>query len=681
MILRSFFLLPLALAILLPLAAQPVRTVGGNLDDVANAMAPANDGGWFAACYTLSYGAGQGDLLLLRFDKSGKEKWRLLAGGTGQDMPNAVTATADGGAIVAGYSRNPETKRTGAWIVKVAADGQKQWEHSYLPEACADVPAGCAGEFRGVVETPNGGYIAAGSVHRHASANGKGDDGIWLLRLTPGGEILWNRSYGLPSGDESGDALVLLPDGDVIVAGYTNAQGNGGKDMLVMRITSAGREKWMRTFGGEGDEEAETALRLSNGNVVVAGWSGTQTRGRNDGYICQITADGELLWGKKVGGANDDIVLSLAPGPGGNVVACGWSRSFGTAARLWAMQFGESGTTLWDRTSQGERSEYGRAIIPLRGDNFLVAGSTESEGAGARDAFFLPLSVEGEFAQRPENAPPALPEPQPVAVTPGFPQPGEVVPDPFKPNLYILSVGVSRYQDEGMNLKYAHIDAAAVADTFEAMEGKIFGKVITKKLLNEDATLVNIKTAIGWLEREATQKDVILIFYSSHGALDNKGNLYILPTDFSGYNLFATALNIKDLTEGMNGTPCKKLILLDACHSGQSGADLMAFATAKAADIDRAVTEITEKEPGITVMTSSSGREFSYENDEWGHGAFTKAILEAFSGDADYNNNDVVSLMELNLFVTERVKTLTAGKQHPFTPINLFGDMPLFILE
>ena len=84
---------------------------------------------------------------------------------------------------------------------------------------------------------------------------------------------------------------------------------------------------------------------------------------------------------------------------------------------------------------------------------------------------------------------------------------------------------------------------------------------------------------------------------------------------------------------------------------------------------------------GVTVMTSSSGNEFSYENPRWGHGAFSKAILEGLNGSADFNNDRTISLLELNLFVTERVKELTNGRQHPFTPINLFGDVPLFVLD
>ena len=70
------------------------------------------------------------------------------------------------------------------------------------------------------------------------------------------------------------------------------------------------------------------------------------------------------------------------------------------------------------------------------------------------------------------------------------------------------------------------------------------------------------------------------------------------------------------------------IILLDACHSGQSGYDLLEYASVKAVNLNNVIEELLNREPGVTVMTSSSGREYSYENPAWGHGAFTKAILE-----------------------------------------------------
>jgi len=69
-------------------------------------------------------------------------------------------------------------------------------------------------------------------------------------------------------------------------------------------------------------------------------------------------------------------------------------------------------------------------------------------------------------------------------------------------------------------------------------------------------------------------------------------------------------------------------------------------------------------------MTATTGSGYSYEQNDWGHGAFTKAILEGIEKTkADYNSDDIVTIKEIDLYVTSRVKELTKGKQKPTTVI------------
>jgi uncharacterized caspase-like protein len=66
------------------------------------------------------------------------------------------------------------------------------------------------------------------------------------------------------------------------------------------------------------------------------------------------------------------------------------------------------------------------------------------------------------------------------------------------------------------------------------------------------------------------------------------------------------------------------------------------------------------------VFSSSTGRQLSREDPDWGHGAFTFALLEAIrDGRADFRNLGVVTLAELESYLADRVKELTQGKQHP----------------
>ena len=79
---------------------------------------------------------------------------------------------------------------------------------------------------------------------------------------------------------------------------------------------------------------------------------------------------------------------------------------------------------------------------------------------------------------------------------------------------------------------------------------------------------------------------------------------------------------------------------------------------------------------------ASTGREFSFERPEWGHGAFTKALIEGFSGKADILHKGTVTTASLDLFLENRVKELTGGLQHPvMTRPTTVPDFPIATVQ
>jgi hypothetical protein len=79
------------------------------------------------------------------------------------------------------------------------------------------------------------------------------------------------------------------------------------------------------------------------------------------------------------------------------------------------------------------------------------------------------------------------------------------------------------------------------------------------------------------------------------------------------------------------------------------------------------VNELQSAENGAVVFTASTGRQFSQESKEWGNGAFTKAMVEAIGGKADYQRSGKITVNMLDLYVSERVKEFTGGQQTPVT--------------
>jgi uncharacterized caspase-like protein len=123
----------------------------------------------------------------------------------------------------------------------------------------------------------------------------------------------------------------------------------------------------------------------------------------------------------------------------------------------------------------------------------------------------------------------------------------------------------------------------------------------------------------------------------------------------------------EDIQDALNSLAGKALLFLDACHAG---AIVSTGKTRGGVDINSVVNEFTRSERGVVMFTASTGKQLSQENSAWGNGAFTKAVIEALGlpgkkALADYRGDGKITTSALDLYVSERVKTLTGGAQSP----------------
>jgi WD40 repeat protein len=253
----------------------------------------------------------------------------------------------------------------------------------------------------------------------------------------------------------------------------------------------------------------------------------------------------------------------------------------------------------------------------------------------------------------------------------------EAIPEWRKPVLYLLAIGVAEYADGGMNLEYPDNDVQALSERLEQEKGGIYGDVRVKTLVNTEARRADVVDALTFLE-QMTQDDLAVLFIAGHGKQDTRGDFFFLPHDADQQRLRSTAVKWVEFKDLLGNLPGKVLLLADACHS----ADIFGGKGRRSVlDMGQLATEFADAEAGVIVFTSSQGKEFSLESDEWGHGAFTKALLDGLNGEADFDRDGVIHQSELEAYVKRGVVRLTGGKQHPITiRPQAMPDFPLAIV-
>ncbi|MGB9178195.1 MAG: caspase family protein [Pyrinomonadaceae bacterium] len=235
----------------------------------------------------------------------------------------------------------------------------------------------------------------------------------------------------------------------------------------------------------------------------------------------------------------------------------------------------------------------------------------------------------------------------------------------IRPKLYILAVGVSNYTNAKYNLQFADKDAQDFVSTMQLQKGLLYRDVIVyqdKALTNEQATKDEILDGLDWIRKETTSNDVAMIFFAGHGVNDQNNYYFFCPHNIDPDRLLRTGVAFSDIKNAVSAIAGKALFFVDTCHSGNS---LGLAGRRGGLDINIVINELSSAANGIVVFSASTGSESSYERLEWNNGAFTKALVEGLNGAAAVGSTGRITYAMLNLYISERVKELTKGRQHP----------------
>jgi hypothetical protein len=233
-----------------------------------------------------------------------------------------------------------------------------------------------------------------------------------------------------------------------------------------------------------------------------------------------------------------------------------------------------------------------------------------------------------------------------------------------------LVIGIEQYRDSRLNLRCAAADARAICDLMTDPDCGMFPKGNVRLLLNAEATKQNIWRALSALRRSAGENDTVWVYYAGHAATE-ESNLYWVTHDADVDDLYGTGLSNGQISKVLEDIRASRLlVLLDCCH---------AAATAMQKNPTRAVLTAEEvfrcyKGRGRITLSSSDGKEKSVELGDVGHGAFTYFLEKGLRGEADKDNDGVVTADELWQYLRGQVTSASQRVGKPQTPV-LLGEM------
>jgi hypothetical protein len=237
------------------------KTYGGTSYEEASSVQQTSDGGYIVAGWTTSFGAGSGDIILIKTDANGNVIWAKTYGGTAYDYAYSVQQTSDGGYIVAGYTRSFGAGSDDVFLIKTDANGNIQWAKTY---------GGTDGDWASSVQqTSDGGYILAGGTWSF----GAGSYDIFLIKTDANGNVQWDKTYGGMHGDYA-SSVHQTSDGGYIVAGYTESFAESGKDIFLIKTDTNGNIIWAKTYRETSFNYAYSVQQTSDGGYIVAGSMG-----------------------------------------------------------------------------------------------------------------------------------------------------------------------------------------------------------------------------------------------------------------------------------------------------------------------------------------------------------------------------------------------------------------------
>jgi PKD repeat protein len=252
---------------------------------------------------------------------------------------------------------------------------------------------------RSVQQTRDGGYITSGYT-----SEGQGGRDVYMIKTDSAGRVLSKKLFGGQL-EERGFAIQQTTLGGYVMTGFTNDGLSGSSDMYliitdVTGTTAININNSNSKFGGAKNDGGNDVKQTQDGGFIICGYTESMGLGKSDAYLVKTDNNGVLKWQRPYGKANGDLGNSVQQTSDLGYIMCGIT-DVGTATtpnnNVYLVKTNVSGDTLWTRTFGGLGADSGSEVQITKDGDYIICGATNKHirGKGGYDMYLIKIDKNG----------------------------------------------------------------------------------------------------------------------------------------------------------------------------------------------------------------------------------------------------------------------------------------------
>jgi len=287
-------------------------------------------------------------------------------------------------------------------LTKINKEGELVWQKVYGGSS-NEYPVTIIKDFYGRIYIGASTYSDDGDIQ----SGNKGGTDAWIIKLDTSGTILWERTYGGSKSDYSGN-LIYLENGNILLytasfsSDYDVEMNYGFLDLWLLELTPNGDIINSKSYGSSNHDNIFSLIQTSDGGFFTAAKAGTndgvvngEPRGGSDVWLIKMDEQLNIEWQKLIGGSFlDGGGYGLTELPDGGYIFNGKTRSSDKDVHgfdfpevpdqddNWVVRLDSVGNIVWDIALGGDRFESSSEVFANNDGTFTVFGSTKSMNNG-----------------------------------------------------------------------------------------------------------------------------------------------------------------------------------------------------------------------------------------------------------------------------------------------------------